>query len=96
MSATHLGAFGPTTKLSVGDSAPSEGDRFTSGLSDTTIRRWVLTADATVHIERNADATTSSAILVANEPYQIEMIGTDTLSYITASTANLYVTLLGA
>jgi hypothetical protein len=76
MSFTRLGQFGPTQKVAVTNSAPAALSRFTPGLSDITIRRYVLTADANVFIERNADATTSSAILVANQPYQIEMIGT--------------------
>jgi hypothetical protein len=96
MSFTRLGQFGPTQKISVTNSAPAALSRFTPGLSDFTIRRYVLTADANVWVERNTDATTSSAILIANRPYQIELTGTDGLSYITASTANLFVTLLGA
>jgi len=89
----HLGQFGPTQVLSVSDSAPAVDDRFTSdisALSDVAIRRYLLTAvGATVYIDRNVDATTASAMLVANLPYEVELAGSDTLSFITASSASL-------
>jgi hypothetical protein len=93
----RLGQFESTQVIPVTDTAPAADDRFTSdisGVSDVGIRRYLLTASATVHIARNEDASTSSAILVANQPYEIELAGSDALSFITATTASLYVTRL--
>lgn len=91
--AIRMGQFGPTTKISV--TSTSSVTPFTPGSSDVSKHRYLLTADATVYIERNGVASTSSAILFTNQQYEIELLGSDTLAAITASTANLYVTLLG-
>lgn len=89
-----LGMFGATVKKSVTTTNP--GSPFTPNGPDPSLHRYVLTADAVVYIQRNgtADATGTSAMMLANTTYQVTLNGTDTLSYVTASTANLWITKL--
>jgi hypothetical protein len=95
-----LGFFGLTTKIVVTVTAPVAGVRFIAGGAGAPAvakYRYLVTADATCFIQRNADSdATSSALLIANLPYEISMFAGDTLSYITGTgSANLYVTQIG-
>lgn len=91
-----LRQFGATVKKSVTSTAPLAAARFTPNGPDPSLHLYCLTSDAVVYIQRNgdADATGTSAILIANTPYNILLNGTDTLSYVTATTANLWITKL--
>lgn len=88
MNAIDLGFFGATVKKAVTSSAGS----FTPGDADYKTHRYMIVSDAACNIARNETATASTVLLPANTPVQIAMYGNDTLSYITATTANLYIT----
>lgn len=84
-----LNFFGPTVKKSVTSSSPVSP--FTPGEAEYNKRRYMLIADADCNIERNAAATTSSLLLPAKTYVEVSLQGADTLAYITATTANLWI-----
>jgi hypothetical protein len=84
-----LNFFGPTVKKAVTNITPVTP--FTPGENEYNKRQYVLVADADCQIERNGAATANSLLLPAKTYVQILLQGTDTLSYITATTANLWI-----
>lgn len=96
----NLGFFEPTVKLSVADTAPDTDALFVAGGAGgpaVAKYRFLVTADASCFIQRNGTAdTTTSALLIADIPYELSMFAGDTLSYITGTgSANLYITQIG-
>lgn len=87
-----MGQFGATTKISVTNTAPDAVDRFTAPGPDPRITRYLLTATADCNIALNGDASTSTAFIASKVPYAVRLAAGDTLSYVTATTANLFVT----
>jgi len=89
---TKLGFVGVTTVLTASDTAPAEGDRFTPDAPETARRKYIMTATADCFVQMNSDATTESAYIIGRLPYQIEMFGDDEMSFITDSSATIYMT----